>query len=47
MLSCNYDKDLRKEMTEKSNITKSNFDSTKRNEINQKRGNTNFEKYGV
>ena len=47
MISCNYDTDLRKRMTEKANDTKSKFDKIKKDEINQKRGNTNLEKYGV
>ena len=47
MSICNYDKDLRKSMTEKANLTKENFSEQKKIEINQKRECTVIEKYGV
>jgi hypothetical protein len=47
MIECNYNKELKKEMTKKSNSTKSNFTDEKKNEINLKRIQTNIKKYGV
>jgi hypothetical protein len=47
MLSCNYDLEKRQLMTKKSNLTKSNFSETKKNDINNKRKITTLEKWGV
>jgi hypothetical protein len=43
----NNDVELRKEMTERANITKGQFSDERKEEINNKRNETNLEKYGV
>jgi hypothetical protein len=47
MLESNYDSDRRISMTEKANLTKSNFSDIKNKEINNKREITNLLKWGV
>lgn len=47
MLTCNYDSEIRKNMTEKSNRTKMNFSKKKKLEINNKRRKNINAKYGV
>ena len=47
MKSCNYDVDIRREMTIKANKTKKEFSKSKKRNINKKRINTTKKKYGV